>query len=244
MAALIQSDEFLKPSPLHHFHNFIVRQQILNAIKEELPTFYGTLLDIGCAQMPYKPILLAPPSRVTEYIGLDLPTGGYSHYGPFDLEWDGSQIPLDNNAVDCAIVTEVLGYCPQPKQTMKEIRRVLKPGGKFFATSQFLWPLCYPVEADESRYTPHAFERLLRDAGFTDIKLKIRGGWDASLAQLLALWACHRPRRRRYRALLAALVFPFVSVLTKIDRPPIFPKEFQPGLMITGFSATAIKSGA
>jgi len=52
--------------------NFLPRRAILDALTSHLGDFRGTVLDIGCGQMPYKSILLAPPSRATKYIGLDL----------------------------------------------------------------------------------------------------------------------------------------------------------------------------
>ncbi len=95
--------------------NFLPRRAILNVLTEQLSKFQGTFFDIGCGSMPYKPIILSPPSRVEKYIGLDLRAdliiNSYSRFAPPDLEWDGRMIQLDSDSVDCAIATEVLIYC-------------------------------------------------------------------------------------------------------------------------------------
>lgn len=227
--------EFLNPLCLSTTLDIhIARRSILDALRLQLSDFSGTVLDIGCGYMSYKPLLMAPPSRAEKYIGLDL--RGNIYQQP-DLEWDGCTIPLGDNSVDCALATEVLEHCPKPKIVLGEALRVLKPGGLLFFTVPFLWPL-HDVPHDEYRYTPFALERHLREAGYEQIKLKALGGWDASLAQMIGLWVRRRSMSARKRALLSKLAVPIVRYLIRRDRPPL---DFGEGLMITGISGTAIK---
>ena len=213
---------------------FIVRRAILDALSSQLKNLHGTVVDVGCGYMPYKPLVLASPSRAERYIGIDLHENIYR--SP-DLEWDGSAIPLKEKSVDCALATEVFEHCPEPELVMRETLRVLKPGGLLFLTVPFLWPLhCVPY--DEYRYTPFSLERHLRKAGFEQIKLTALGGWDRSLAQMIGLWTLRRPMSTRKRAIFSRLAVPFVRYLAKHDT---LPTEFYEGSMITGISATAIK---
>ena len=96
-------------------------------------------------------------------------------------------MPFENNQFDSAFGTEVLEHCPYPKAILKEVNRVLKPGGIFFFTVPFIWPL-HEVPHDEFRYTPFSLKRLLEESGFEKIELEATGGWHASLAQMLGLW--------------------------------------------------------
>lgn len=218
---------------------YFVRTKILQALTGALSRMEGTLLDIGCGYMPYKPLLLSPQSSVEKYIGLDLIDNKYAIP---DLVWDGQTIPLEEASVDCAIATEVFEHCPYPEIVIQEIYRVLKPGGTLFFTVPFIWNL-HDVPHDEFRYTPFALERILDTCGFAEIQISATGGWDASLAQMLGLWA----RRRFYgggrklslfRTISSVILFPIVWILYKIDQPP---ESFQEGTMITGLTGTACK---
>ncbi|HEX5436700.1 MAG TPA: methyltransferase domain-containing protein [Gemmatimonadaceae bacterium] len=237
MTRTSSADDFLAPrfAPTN-LDRFLVRTTLLREIRAVLPKFAGTLLDVGCGYMPYKPLVLAPPSRVTEYVGLDLPAGPLYNASP-DLTWDGKRIPLRNGAVDCAMATEVLEHCPDPDVVLREVRRVVKPGGHFFFTVPFLWPL-HDVPHDEYRYTPFALERHLRRAGFARWSLKALGGWDASLAQMIGLWVRRRPMVTWQRRLTSILALPVIRFLIGRDEPP--PIDHRTGGMITGIAGLAV----
>jgi SAM-dependent methyltransferase len=194
------------------------------------------VLDIGCGDMPYKPLVLARPSRVEKYIGLDLRNTSYQKP---DLEWDGRVMPLRDSSIDSALATELFEHCPDPGLVMHEAVRVLKPTGVLFFTVPFLWPL-HCVPHDEYRYTPFALERLLREAGFEQVDLQALGGWDMSLAQMLGLWARRRPTSARRRAVYSALALPLVRVLARSGRYRA-RYSFDEGSMITGLSGLATK---
>jgi len=84
---------------------------------------------------------------------------------------------------------------------MKEIWRVLKPGGILFFTVPFLWNL-HEIPYDEYRYTPFALKRHLTQSGFNEIEIKAMGGWDAALAQMLGLWVRRRFNKTKKQKVL------------------------------------------
>ena len=214
-----------------------VRISILKALQDLLNVFEGTLLDVGCGQMPYKPLLTSPPSKVTRYIGLDLEDNPIHDNHP-DITWQNGKIPLKDDSIDCAICTEVLEHCPDPEAVLKEIHRVLKPKGLVFFTVPFLWPL-HEVPYDQYRYTPFSLNRHLAASGFIDIDLKPMGGWDASLGQMLGLWVQRRPLNKWIRGGLLFLFWPIVWLLHKTDLRT--STKFKEGTMITGLSGTTRK---
>lgn len=222
---------------IHTQHIYVMRKSILNAIRAHAKNLSGTLLDIGCGHQPYKPLVLSAPSRVEKYIGLDLKDNIYQKP---DVEWDGQNIPLADNSIDCALAMEVLEHCPEPEVVLREALRVLKPGGSLFITVPFVWPL-HDVPHDEYRYTPFALERHLRNAGFDGIEIKANNNWDASLAQMIGLWVWRRPMSSRQREILIRVAMPIVQFLTARDHPP---EEFAEHSMTTSISATATKPRA
>ena len=210
-----------------------IRVKIFNFIKSSLSLFSGKILDVGCGKMPYKKYILEN-SKVTEYIGLDIDDALiYDKKIKPDYTWDGTRMPFENNTFESAFGTEVLEHCPNPEIILKEIYRVLKPGGVFLFTVPFLWNL-HEVPHDEYRYTPFSLERHLKNSGFRDVTIKATGGWHASMAQMLGLWVRRSPMRHIKRQLLSWLVKPAIKYLITLDKPE--KVQFKNGQMITGLS--------
>lgn len=236
MSARGTDDPFLAPEPLLDcLHDYRLRADILRALKTELPNFFGTFLDVGCGRMPYKSLIINGPSRVEQYIGADVEG---SLHGTPDLIFDGRELPLESSSIDSAMATEVLEHCAEPGRILAEINRVLKPGGFFFYTVPFLWPL-HEVPNDQYRYTPYAVRRLLLETGFSEIQLKAHGGWDASLAQMLGLWVTYRGMLPWKRRVLSQCLRPLIRFLDDQDRAPE-PCDAE-STMLTGISGTARK---
>jgi SAM-dependent methyltransferase len=224
-----------RPSTIDSFGN---RRLILEALKRELGSFCGVVLDVGCGHKPYRSLLLSPASRASDYIGVDLPGNPYS--AP-DLEWDGVTLPRADGSVDSVLLTEVLEHCPDPAHVLGEVYRVLRPGGFLFLTVPFIWPI-HTVPNDEYRYTPFSLERLLAGADFVDPRIAATGGRDAVLGVVLGLWAGRMPTASRLeRAIqrgLSIALWPLIGLLFRLDKRP---ETFSESALIVGLSATAVK---
>lgn len=232
------TDPFLRPRCVPVFlDKWIVRKSILDALTRHQTQLFGTLLDVGCGQMPYKPLLDSPSSQVTRYIGLDFEANPVHENAP-DITWIDGRIPLDDASVECALATEVFEHCPDPEGVMKEIYRVLKPNGVLFFTVPFLWPL-HEVPFDQYRYTPYALERHLSNSGFNNIELEAMGGWDESLAQMLGLWARRRKMNRYSRAVISYILMPIIWLLYKSGNRT--DTNLRESVMITGITGIANK---
>jgi SAM-dependent methyltransferase len=180
----------------------------------------GLLLDVGCGQRRHAHLFLP---RVRRYVGLDYPpvSGGvWAAAGgeQADIWADGQRLPIASNAVDTVLCTQVLEHVPEPAQMMREIARVLRPGGYALITVPQEWGL-HQEPFDYYRYTRYGLAYLAEQAGLEVVLLQPRGGFWAMMAQR---WSAYlydvtcRPLRRRGRraafALCAALVLPWVAV--------------------------------
>lgn len=223
---------------VNNLDRYFTRKAILSAIDSNLVQLSGKLLDIGCGKMPYRAYILKN-SEVENYVGLDIENAiSYDELIKPDVTWDGVKMPFEDESFDCAYGTEVLEHCPEPDVVLKEIFRVLKPGGAFFFTVPFLWNL-HEVPHDEYRYTPFSLERHLRNSGFTAIKINATGGWHAAMAQMLGLWVRRGPLGTRKRKILSVFLKPIIKFLIKKDRPE--KVVFKEGQMITGLYGLAKK---
>ncbi len=116
-------DDYLNPKLIpENMDKYIARRSILRAIKDHLQEFEGTFLDIGCGEMPYKELILKN-SRVEKYIAIDIQNPRYQEKSLPDLFWNGSEIPLKDNCVDCVFATEFLEHIPEPQRILNEISR-------------------------------------------------------------------------------------------------------------------------
>ena len=236
-----ESDTFLAPKLYPaNLDRYLIRKSILDALLSARDRLRGTMIDVGCGQMPYKSLLVEPRGYVTRYIGIDFAENPIHKNKP-DLCWQDDRIPLDAGSVDCAICTEVLEHCPDPDSVLNEIYRVLRPGGLLFLTVPFLWPL-HEVPYDQYRYTPFSLRRHLESVGFSEVRLESTGGWDASLAQMLGLWARRSSLGRIPRLFLSTILIPIYRWLVKRDETRSI-RDFREGTMLTGMTGTAVKPG-
>lgn len=227
----MSSDFFPTRCTASNLDGYLHRRAIAGGLQSVLPRLHGRLLDVGCGRQPYREFVTTPPSRVTEYVGLDF---GGGRYGEPDVRWDGTHMPFADGAFNCALMTEVLEHCPHPEQLLSETFRVLAQGGVVYATVPFLWPF-HDVPQDEYRYTPFALKRLFTSAGFSAVDVLPTGGWDASLAQMIGLWVLRRPMPSWKRSLVARAAVPLVKWLLKKDvKPGEFYDESNmcPGLIV------------
>lgn len=196
-----------------NYETYLVRAWILQAVIQFKHQFHGKLLDVGAGSSPYETLIMET-GRISQYIKLDFAKSDYHKGHSLDLTWDGKTIPLQSQTIDTVLMTEVLEHAHRPGELLREIRRVLKPGGVLFLTVPFLWPM-HELPYDYHRFTPIALKAYLKEADFNVQNIQILGGWDHSLAQLLGLWLTNRSMGERKRKLAKLLAWPFYSFLLR-----------------------------
>ena len=95
-------------------------------IKEMMEGIHGKILDVGCGTGIIHD--LYPDDDIT---GIDVSRGMLSHHkGKCQLA-SACAIPFPDNSFDSVVCRSVLHHIPIPDKALSEIKRVLKPGGKF-----------------------------------------------------------------------------------------------------------------
>lgn len=111
------------------------------ALLSELCPEGGRVIDLGCGREAFLTFLLPR----AEIIGLDREetSGPYQSYLRADLE---ERIPLPESSVDLAACKFVLEHMDEPGRLLREVRRVLRPGGHLVIMTPNV--LYYPYAAN------------------------------------------------------------------------------------------------
>lgn len=97
---------------------------------------------------------------------------------------DIKSIPVESNRYGVVVCTQVLEHLSDPLGALKELARILKPGGELFLTTNLLFPI-HGAPYDFFRYTNYGLEYLCRESGFSDIEIVPRGGFFCLCAKII-----------------------------------------------------------
>ena len=150
--------------------SYLLRKRLLENVKSLIPQLSGSVLDFGCGSKPYNSLF-----NVKEYIGVDFQGEGHSHENEvIDVFYDGITLPFENNRFDAIFSSEVFEHVFNLEHMLKELNRVLKPGGKMLITCPFA--ICeHETPNDFARYTSFGLKDLLIRNGFKILQFNKAG---------------------------------------------------------------------
>lgn len=93
-------------------------------------------------------------------------------------------LPFPDNFADSVFLFNVIYILEDPAAVLKEINRILKPGGKLFLTSPFIFNEA-KEPSDYWRFTSEGLEKLLSDSDFNNILIILVGERFSSVAYIL-----------------------------------------------------------
>jgi ubiquinone/menaquinone biosynthesis C-methylase UbiE len=82
-----------------------------------------------------------------------------------DVIADLHRIPIASNSMDAVLCTQVLEHVADPDVMVKELHRVLRPGGVLYLTAPQGWFEHQPPH-DYFRFTSFALRKIFGEAGF------------------------------------------------------------------------------
>jgi SAM-dependent methyltransferase len=190
------------------------------------------LLDVGCGVKPYAP-WFAP--YVTEHVGLDIAANPEA-----DLTGTIEAIPAEESSFDLVICTQVLEHCDDPAQGIRELRRVVKPGGRVLLSTHGV-QVFHPTPHDYWRWTHEGLERLfLTNGTWASVSVRPAAGTATTLAILLSIYVDLGSRRAHVAPLGRTLVRALHSVGRAIDRRAAILGEPGPGTLHANYHVTAV----
>jgi len=137
----------------------------------------GVTLDVGCGHKPYEKTFFAGAAK---YIGMDYLTDRSTP----DVVGSATDIPLADASFDTVVCTEVLEHVADPLKALREMHRVLKPGGHLILTTPMYWPR-HEVPYDYFRYPYDGLLHLVKTSGLELVQLYNRGRSYAFIGQVV-----------------------------------------------------------
>lgn len=138
------------------------------------------VLDVGCGVKPYYPFF-APVA--SEYVGVDVVENPAAELlGPVEA------LPVDDASFDVVLCTQVLEHCDDPGQAVRELRRVVRPGGRVLASTHGV-QVYHPSPTDYWRWTHTGLRRLFEgNAEWSSVEVEPGAGSASALGMLLATY--------------------------------------------------------
>jgi SAM-dependent methyltransferase len=160
---------------------WLVTRLVAEAYERELARHArGRLVDLGSGTVP---LYAAYRERVSDVTCVDW--GASRHEAQHrDVEHDLNEpLPFPDAAFDTAILSDVLEHVRVPESLLREVRRILAPGGKLLLNVPFLYWL-HEQPHDYFRYTEHGLRLLIERAGLRLISLERFGSAPEVLADI------------------------------------------------------------
>lgn len=163
---------------------YLTRKKLLSNISENVHHLNGHMMDFGCGSKPYRSLF-----NVAKYTGVDFQGEGHSHENEeIDVFYDGKTLPFGDNHFDSVFSSEVFEHVFNLEEMMKEIHRVMKPGGTILVTCPFIIAE-HEQPNDYGRYTSFGLQHLFTKNDFEVVYYKKIGTSVEAVSQTFISYA-------------------------------------------------------
>jgi SAM-dependent methyltransferase len=185
------------------------------------------ILDVGCGDRPYAELF-------PDAVGFDVPGNPHA-----DLHGSIEAIPVDDASFDVVLCLQVLEHVADPAAAVRELRRVVAPGGRVLLSTHGVYPF-HPNPDDLWRWTHQGLERLfLTNGAWTSVSVRPGAGTAASLAMINGHFLDLLLKRLHMRALGAPLVALLNTVGEGVDSATPLLRSTAPGTLHANYHVEA-----
>jgi SAM-dependent methyltransferase len=189
------------------------------------------VLDIGCGAKPYYPFF-AP--YAADYVGVDLPGNPDA-----DLEGPIEDLPVASGSFDLVLCTQVLEHTSDPPQAVRELARVVAPGGRVLASTHGV-QVYHPSPEDLWRWTHAGLERLFRENGaWASVNVRPGGGTAACVGMLFSFYVDRLVARTALAPIGRGVVAGINRTAEAIDARSVRLRSPGPGTLFANYHVTA-----
>lgn len=160
-----------------------------------LPYVKGRVLDLGAGTAKYKEIL---KKNSINYIACDTKKDEN-----IDTICDITNLIFPEESFDTVVSTQVFEHIDNPFSAVREIKKVLKPGGNVIITAPFMVPF-HPDPKDNFRFSKEGLEEIFRSSGFEIIDSGTYGGFFMILSEMIH-FSWFNPYKRKSGRFMATI---------------------------------------
>jgi len=164
--------------------NWLIHHRMIAALERSSAHASGTLLDVGCGSRPFEPLF---QGRITRAFGTDLARSPYLGDRRPDAFARAEALPVRSGAIDTVLATSMLTCLPEPSAMLREVHRVLRPGGVAILEFEQMIPV-HDEPHDYFRFTRFGAAHLLESAGLEPVEFIPVGGLMSKVGMSLIGW--------------------------------------------------------
>jgi SAM-dependent methyltransferase len=189
------------------------------------------LLDVGCGAKPYEPFFTG---AIGEYVGVDVANPAA------ELEGTVEDIPVPDESFELVLCTQTLEHVDDPARAVRELRRVVAPGGRVLVSTHGV-QVYHPNPEDYWRWTHAGLRRLFREhASWSTVTVTPGSGATACIGMLVATSIDLLAKRAHVRPAAVPLIVAVNLVARTVDNASARLREPHPGTIFANYHLVAL----